>query len=86
MNPTPPALAGIGREDPFLQHGLNEAGLGRAFALATGRRSRSVVVGALAVVGDVEAFALLVLGDAQADDQVDDLVEDRRADAGPDAA
>jgi hypothetical protein len=35
------------------------------------------------VVGEVEAFALLVLRDAQADDHVDDLVDDGRADAGP---
>src|SRR4051794_39555707 len=43
-----------------------------------------VVVGALAVVREVEAFALLVLRDAQADDQIGDLVEHHGADAGPD--
>src|SRR5215213_10750907 len=43
----------------------------------------SVVVGALAVVGEVEALALLVLRHPQADDHVDNLVEDRRADARP---
>ena len=47
------------------------------------RTVRSVVVGALAVIGEIEAFPLLFHGDAQADDQVDDLVEDRRADARP---
>ncbi len=33
------------------------------------------------MLGDVEAFALLIGGDAQADDDIDDLVEDQRADA-----
>jgi hypothetical protein len=46
----------------------------------TNRWRLFLILGALAVLGDVEAFALLVGGDAQADDQVDDLVEDRRAD------
>src|SRR5215211_871553 len=41
------------------------------------------VVCALGVLGDVEAFALDFNGGAQADEHIDDLVEDRRADAGP---
>ena len=36
----------------------------------------STVIGALAVRHDVEAFALLVVGDAQAHDQVSDLERD----------
>src|SRR6185437_9505711 len=42
---------------------------------------RSVVVGALAVVGDVQTLALLFDRRTQAHDHVDDLVEDRRAHA-----
>src|SRR3954451_14573132 len=41
------------------------------------------VVRALGVLGDVEAFTLYFNGSAQADDDIDDLVQDRRADAGP---
>src|SRR5438094_6523922 len=41
------------------------------------------VVSALGVVGEVETLALHLDGGAQAHDHVDDLVEDRRADAGP---
>src|ERR1700710_245688 len=41
------------------------------------------VVGALGVLGDVETFALHFDIGAQADDDIDDLVEDRRADARP---
>src|SRR4051812_3109696 len=47
-------------------------------------RESSHVVGALAVVGDIEPFAFRLDGGAQTDDHVDDLVEDRRTDAGPD--
>src|SRR3569833_1891276 len=47
-------------------------------------RENSVVVGALAVIGDVETLALLLHGGTQPDDHVDDLVEDRRTDARPD--
>src|SRR5258707_8599147 len=43
----------------------------------------SHVVSALLVLGDVEAFALHLNAGSQADDNVDDLVEDRRADASP---
>src|SRR5258705_2815670 len=46
-------------------------------------RENSHVVSALGVLGDVEAFTLYFNGGTQADDDVDDLVEDRRADAGP---
>src|SRR6185437_14122723 len=53
------------------------------FPLGPGHGRRSVVVGALAVIGDVEAFALLLDRGTQAHDHVDDLVEDRRADARP---
>src|SRR3954453_21455077 len=55
--------------------------LGRS--LGAKSRENSVVVGALAVVGDVETFALLLHGRTQADDHVDDLVEDRRTDTRP---
>src|SRR5262245_26885803 len=41
------------------------------------------VVGALGVLGDVEAFTLGLDIGAQADDHVDDLVEDRRTDTRP---
>src|SRR3954453_5629979 len=41
------------------------------------------VVGALRVFGDVETFAFGLHVHAQADDDVDDLVEDRRTDARP---
>jgi len=41
------------------------------------------VVSALGVLGDVEAFTLGLDVDAQADDHVDHLVEDRRTDARP---
>src|SRR5467141_1071274 len=41
------------------------------------------VVGALRVFGDVQAFAFHLDGGAQADDHVDDLVEDRRTDTRP---
>src|SRR4029453_6620998 len=41
------------------------------------------VVGALGVLGDVEAFTLGFDVDAQTDDHVDHLVEDRRTDAPP---
>src|SRR5262245_47116020 len=41
------------------------------------------VVGALAVIVEIEAFALLVYGRPQADRVVDDLVDDQRTDAGP---
>src|SRR5689334_22613269 len=44
-------------------------------------REESVVVGALAVIGDVEALALLFDRRAQPNDDVDDLVEDRGDDA-----
>src|SRR5712664_3751959 len=43
----------------------------------------SHVVSALRVLGDVETFALHLNAGAQADDDIDDLVEDRRADARP---
>ncbi len=49
----------------------------RTWSRGTESRENSVVVGALAVVGDVQTFALLLDGRAQADDHVDDLVEDR---------
>src|SRR5215813_9605412 len=42
------------------------------------------VVGALGVLGDVEAFTLALDIGAEANDHVDDLVEDRRTDARPD--
>ena len=35
------------------------------------------------MLGDIEALAFLFLRDAQADDEIDELVEDRRADARP---
>src|SRR5882724_2337218 len=41
------------------------------------------IVGALGVLGDVEAFTFGLDIGTQADDDVDDLVEDRRADARP---
>src|SRR4029077_19975307 len=41
------------------------------------------VVGALAVIGEVEAFALALNGRTQTDGEVDDLVDDQRTDAGP---
>ena len=41
------------------------------------------VVSRFAVRGEVETFTLGVGCGAQSDDQVDDLVEDRAADAGP---
>src|SRR6266446_5397659 len=43
----------------------------------------SHIVSALRVLGDVETFALHLNAGAQADDDIDDLVEDRRADARP---
>src|SRR5664279_2647471 len=49
-----------------------------------GATRRSAVVSRLAVRRDVEPFALVLLGDAQADRHVDDLVGDQRDDAGPD--
>src|SRR5689334_11794336 len=47
-------------------------------------RSRLHVVGALAVIAEVEAFALLLHGRTQADGEVHHLVDDERADTGPD--
>ena len=44
------------------------------------------MVGDLAVRGEVEALALGLGGRPQPDDQVDDLVEDDAADAGPERA
>jgi hypothetical protein len=44
---------------------------------AVAPRERSHVVGALAVIGDVEAFAFRLDGGTQADDHIDHLVEDR---------
>ena len=44
----------------------------------------SGVVGHFAVRGEVETFALGFLGRTQADDHVDNLVQDRRDDAAPD--
>src|SRR6201999_3313186 len=46
-------------------------------------RENSHVVGAFGVVGEVEALTLTFDIDAQADDDIDDLVENRRADARP---
>jgi hypothetical protein len=43
----------------------------------TASRENSHVVGALRVLGDVEAFTFGLDVDAQADDDIDDLVEDR---------
>src|SRR6202451_3627377 len=43
-------------------------------------RENSHIVGALGVLGDVEAFAFGLDTGAQADDDIDDLVEDRRTD------
>src|ERR1700732_590463 len=43
----------------------------------------SHIVGALRVLGDVETFPLALDVGAQADDDVDHLVEDRRTDARP---
>ena len=39
-----------------------------------------VVVGAFAMIGDVEAFAFLVFAGTQANQQVDQLEQDQRAD------
>src|ERR1043165_2459403 len=47
------------------------------------RWGSSVAVGALAVRHGVETFALLLLGYAQSDRQIDDLVRDQRDDAAP---
>ena len=44
----------------------------------------SAVVRGFAVRADVQAFALFLFGDAQADHQVDDLVGDEGDHAGPD--
>src|ERR1700712_400692 len=46
-------------------------------------RENSHVVSALRVLGDIEAFTFGLDVDAQADDDVDHLVEDRRTDARP---
>src|SRR5258705_2992214 len=46
-------------------------------------RENSHVVGALGVLGDVEALTLGLDIGAQSDDDVDNLVEDRRTDARP---
>src|SRR5580692_11423972 len=46
-------------------------------------RENSHIVGALGVLGDVEAFAFAFDIGTQADDDIDDLVEDRRPDARP---
>ena len=43
----------------------------------TASRENSHVVSALRVLGDVETFALDLDGGTQADDDIDDLVEDR---------
>src|SRR5258705_738510 len=48
----------------------------------TAPRENSHIVGALGVLGDVEAFTLGLDIGAQADDDVYDLVKDCRADAG----
>src|SRR5260221_11763009 len=42
------------------------------------------IVGALAVIGEIEAFALALNGRTQADRVVDLLVDDQRADTRPD--
>src|SRR6187551_385727 len=49
----------------------------------TASRENLHVVGAFGVLGDVEAFTLGFDVDAQADDHVDDLEEDRRTDTRP---
>src|SRR6266436_5201296 len=46
-------------------------------------RENSIVVSALAVIGNVETFALRFHGGTKTDDHVDELVEDRRSNAGP---
>src|SRR5258705_1412544 len=46
-------------------------------------RENSHVVGAFGVLGDVEALAFYLNRGTQADDDIDDLVEDRRTDARP---
>src|SRR5207245_7162857 len=52
-------------------------------SLEIASRENLHVVSALRVLGDVEAFTLGLDIGAQADDDVDDLIEDRRTDAGP---
>lgn len=37
-----------------------------------------IVVGAFAVIGDIEALALLILGEAQTDDHLDQQQDDQR--------
>src|SRR3546814_20516228 len=44
---------------------------------------RSVVIGPLAMIGDVQTFALGITGHAQAEHGVDDGEGDRRPDGGP---
>src|SRR6202795_1962631 len=46
-------------------------------------RENSIVVSALAVIGDVETLAFRFHGGTKTDDHVDELVEDRRSNAGP---
>jgi hypothetical protein len=43
-------------------------------------RGRSGMVGSLAVAGDIQTLALLLFGDAQANDHVDHFVSDERYD------
>jgi hypothetical protein len=49
----------------------------------TASRENSHIVSALRVLGDVEALTFGLDVDAQADDDIDDLVEDRGTDARP---
>lgn len=44
-------------------------------------QNASVIIGALAMLGDIEAFALAIDRDTQTDKGIDDLVDDERADA-----
>src|SRR6201987_3898875 len=46
-------------------------------------REETHVLGALALMADVETLALFLPRGTQANDQIDDLVEDRRPDTGP---
>src|ERR1700757_1809795 len=55
----------------------------RPVLMVASREETSHVVGALGVLGDVEAFTLGLDIGTQAHDHIDDLVEDRRANARP---
>ena len=72
------------REDAFQTKKQNcEGKIQHRIAPLPKTPSNLVIVSALAVIGDVEAFALAIFGRTQSYDHVDELVEYERSDTAP---